>query len=942
MRKRNLVMVFTIVIVTIIVSLAISASKVEAGNDQWNFYWNGEGRRVIVVFDDNYINKSDIEIDWVLEKCKYEEIKYLGVTLKSTDERSGPGWTEVLRDTPPEWPVGGTKTIFYERLYAKISISKTDFGDGYTFDYYYDINSGDDFQDATSMILMSNSTLKQIEIHLVNLPDDKVGGITEIEGDKYVTDVYWEPIDGYFDTIWQNIFLYTQKTIFITTYWYGGTLHKQEEEFPDGDGWIEYYYSVELGEVDLLPRDIYTKKYYRVKAELYFDDKCLPPGVYFDYYTSGEYTKKYESTTISNINLTKTNYRSFIIHWKYDPIATFVDVDGTILGTDIVEPNTLPEPPPDPKGQEEFSIYFDKWSPSLSSITSDTTYVATYREEAKSVTFISGDYGTFTVDDPYIIDDLYYGNKTPDAPSIEIEPGWELSGWSPEQADTVTISATYEAQYRGAYSVTYDIGDNGTTSDEKLFEGLEPETPTPVTPDVTPNYGSLFIGWSPEVNDTVKGNTTYAAVYIDVDDSISVEITSQEDSEYVYNLGESVAFNVTVSNDGNVDIIDLVANDSLLGNESEPFNLAVGESRQFTTFGSYVVTEDNLYGGDIALSVNVNGSTDELTTPTEASDSIYVYIGNPIPAISIVQELEKESVNAYTPVRYSICVSNTGNVTLFNGTISDDTFGFEGEFNTLAPGEEITLQGIYYSNENDIPAISNISNVNAYDIENTEVKDDDKDTIRVEAPLPSNISISITANNPTINLNNDAVYTITVVNSGFTILRDVDISSPELGFRSNISRLYVTGSKTFTVTKTMGNVGDVAISATAGGNSDRGIYVSDNDKATVTVVSEENQTSDTDLPEAEAGNEPESDSAPSDNSGESTSPTTPSDASEPTDTQDSTDTAITPPEQQIPLDTVDNPATGTIPYEIYALASILMMCLGILAFNKKRTYESSN
>ncbi|MBR5773822.1 MAG: VWA domain-containing protein [Clostridia bacterium] len=68
------------------------------------------------------------------------------------------------------------------------------------------------------------------------------------------------------------------------------------------------------------------------------------------------------------------------------------------------------------------------------------------------------------------------------------------------------------------YDVTYNSGDHGSIEGEDedgnyTFEDIITGNPTPAAPEVTPDEGWYFVGWSPEVDKTVTDEVTYTAVY---------------------------------------------------------------------------------------------------------------------------------------------------------------------------------------------------------------------------------------------------------------------------------------------------------------------------------------------------------------------------------------------------------------------------------------------
>lgn len=68
------------------------------------------------------------------------------------------------------------------------------------------------------------------------------------------------------------------------------------------------------------------------------------------------------------------------------------------------------------------------------------------------------------------------------------------------------------------FDVTFNSGDHGSIKGEDkngnvTFEDVTNGTSTPAPPEVTPDDGWYFVGWTPEVSDKVDGEVTYTAIY---------------------------------------------------------------------------------------------------------------------------------------------------------------------------------------------------------------------------------------------------------------------------------------------------------------------------------------------------------------------------------------------------------------------------------------------
>lgn len=138
-----------------------------------------------------------------------------------------------------------------------------------------------------------------------------------------------------------------------------------------------------------------------------------------------------------------------------------------------------------------------------------------------TVTWVDED-GTSVLDGPITF------NKGEDEPTTDVTPTkaddddytYKFAGWdrSEDENGNVTYTATYTATPRAKYTVTYTDGVDGEeVFADQVTGSLLSGTATPAFVDgegnaVSPTReGYTFIGWDPEVADTVTGNATYTA-----------------------------------------------------------------------------------------------------------------------------------------------------------------------------------------------------------------------------------------------------------------------------------------------------------------------------------------------------------------------------------------------------------------------------------------------
>ena len=176
---------------------------------------------------------------------------------------------------------------------------------------------------------------------------------------------------------------------------------------------------------------------------------------------------------------------------------------------------------------------FVGWNPEVAeTVTATATYTAQWKKdetgggttptEKYTVTYTDG------VDDEVVFEDqvtsdLASGEKTPEFNGTPTRKGYTFVGWNPEVAETVTATATYTAQWKKdetgggttpteKYTVTYTDGvDDEVVFEDQVTGDLASGEKTPEFVGTPTRKGYTFVGWNPEVAETVTATATYTA-----------------------------------------------------------------------------------------------------------------------------------------------------------------------------------------------------------------------------------------------------------------------------------------------------------------------------------------------------------------------------------------------------------------------------------------------
>ena len=139
---------------------------------------------------------------------------------------------------------------------------------------------------------------------------------------------------------------------------------------------------------------------------------------------------------------------------------TWLNFDGAILEVDNnVEYGSMPSYDGDTPVRESTNDYkyiFNGWSPEISQVTSDITYVAQFKTTSAytfKVTWLNYDGTVLEVDDAPLGSMPSYDGDTPVKPSDTFYD-YTFNGWTPD-FDTVLRDITYTAQYTSTYKYDY-------------------------------------------------------------------------------------------------------------------------------------------------------------------------------------------------------------------------------------------------------------------------------------------------------------------------------------------------------------------------------------------------------------------------------------------------------------------------------------------------------
>ncbi|WP_426625742.1 beta strand repeat-containing protein [Leifsonia sp. McL0607] len=284
--------------------------------------------------------------------------------------------------------------------------------------------------------------------------------------------------------------------------------------------------------------------------------------------------------------------------------------------------------------------------------------------ETISYTFTVTNTGTVTLTDVTVTDQLSGSVTCPTGP---LAPG-----------ATITCTGDNPHTVTEADLITGDVANTGTAD----------ATTPPGAPGLTPPSSSV--------------TTPVAGTVLGALDIVTTAVPGDENGDGSVDVGETISYTFTVTNTGTVTITDPTVTDQLSGSVTCPTGpLAPGATITCTGDNPYTVTEADIVNGHVPNTGTADGTTppgvtpitpasSTVSTPTAAANGSLNLVTTAVPG----DENGNGKVDAGETISYTFTVTNTGNVTLTDVTVTDQLSGsVTCPTGPLAPGESIVCHG---------------------------------------------------------------------------------------------------------------------------------------------------------------------------------------------------------------------------------------------------------
>ncbi|MDX9730098.1 MAG: PKD-like domain-containing protein, partial [Bacteroidales bacterium] len=202
--------------------------------------------------------------------------------------------------------------------------------------------------------------------------------------------------------------------------------------------------------------------------------------------------------------------------------------------------------------------------------------------------------------------------------------------------------------------------------------------------------------------------TSTVTVPADQRPSLTIAKTSTTDPNTYDAAGDVLTYNLTVTNDGNVTLTNIIVSDPIAVVTGSPIaTLAPGASVTLTA--SYTATQNDLNAGSVYNTATASTTFGTVTVTATDDETI---IATQLPALEITKSADRATyIAAGEIINYTLIVSNTGNVTITGITVSDPNavVTCSGAPYTLAPGASATCTATHTVTPADIIA-GNVTN----------------------------------------------------------------------------------------------------------------------------------------------------------------------------------------------------------------------------------------
>ena len=341
-----------------------------------------------------------------------------------------------------------------------------------------------------------------------------------------------------------------------------------------------------------------------------------------------------------------------------------------------------------------------------------------------------------------------------------VDPGKVIvkthEGGTYKLGDVVEFAITATNIYDAPKTMTIVEQDGVEITGQSVFENVEPGEVMTTTARYTVCEADILAGGFTNIAtvEFADGPSFPGKDDVDVEESnahltVSKSTTSEPAEGEVYKLGETLTYEVTVTNDGNLTIENVQVVDELEGavlaegETAEIGALAPGESA--TRHFSYTVTQADVLAGRVSNVATATGTSPDPEKPEAPVEPGAAEDPVETPHASLfASKVASDPANGQTfklgeQISYTIEVVNNGNLAITGITVKDDLTGESWTIETLAAGEKAAFTTSYTVTEADVAAgkVTNVVTAAGTDPEGNPVGTEATATVSVEPAAPA-------------------------------------------------------------------------------------------------------------------------------------------------------------------------------------------------------------
>ncbi|WP_282846791.1 DUF7507 domain-containing protein [Microbacterium oxydans] len=362
-------------------------------------------------------------------------------------------------------------------------------------------------------------------------------------------------------------------------------------------------------------------------------------------------------------------------------VVTQADMDAGGVTNTATTTGTPPTgtPPVSPPSTVEVPVGPD---PGISVVKSASPNTADAYVVGQEITysFVVTNTGNVTLTDVTVDEGTFTGSGTAPVPTCP--------------AGAASLAPGVQVVCTASYVLTQADVDAGSVSNSATATGVPPTGTPPVSPPSTTE--------------------------VPVDPAPAMTVVKSADLQELTAAGQTINYSFVATNTGNVTLTDVTITETAFSGTGTPpvvtcpagaASLVPGAN--VTCTASYVVTQADMDAGGVTNTATTTGTPPTGTPPVSPPSTTEVPVA-PAPAMTVVKSADLQELTAAgQTINYSFLVSNTGNVTLTDVSVTETAFSGTGTAPvvtcpagaaSLAPGADVTCTASYVVTQADIDA----------------------------------------------------------------------------------------------------------------------------------------------------------------------------------------------------------------------------------------------